>query len=276
MIRVIAENGVLYYHSQLIPCIHGFSTRIGGVSTLPHTKSLNLGVDRGDDRDTVLKNLELFADALGVSDKEFISVPQIHSADIRHVTSKNAGEGFFRDAESPCDGYIATEEGIVLGVRTADCVPILIYAPPNNNFGGAVMALHAGWRGTAAGIVTEAIERAVMLGAERDRMRAAIGPSICSDCYSVRSDFYESFRKMAGERLTETFVVRDASNKDRWYADLKGANRSLLTLGGLAPENVDVCRECTSCKPDEFYSHRYSGGVRGTMLSAITLKHKDG
>ena len=275
MIRVTAQNGVVFYRSPLIPCIHGFSTRIGGVSTLPHTQSLNLGVERGDSHKTVLENLSLFADALGISDGEIISVRQIHSAKIRRVGRSNAGEGFFSAERESCDGYIATEEGIALGVRTADCVPILIYAPPNDDFEGAVMALHAGWRGTAAGIVTEAVGRATELGARPRDMVVAIGPAICPRCYSVRSDFYCEFRSMAGESITAKYVLPDASVVDVWHADLKGANRELLLLAGLSEKNIDVSDECTCCMPDEFFSHRYSGGQRGTMLSVITLKKRN-
>ena len=80
MKRVVAENGVIYYRSEIIPCIHGFSTRIGGVSRLSHTKSLNLGFDRGDDPETVLENLELFSDALGLESEGIISVTPMITA----------------------------------------------------------------------------------------------------------------------------------------------------------------------------------------------------
>lgn len=269
MRRIVAGNGVTFYRSELIPCPHGFSTRLGGVSKLPHTASLNLGVDRGDEKETVLENLRLFADAVGVPMQEIISVSQIHSDKVRTVTKENCGEGFFKAETELCDGYIAQSKGVVLGIRTADCVPVLIYAPPHKDFDGAVMALHAGWRGTALGIVTKAVEKAKALGADPKEMRAAIGPSIGKCCYEVREDFYNKFLEMAGRELTEKYVHPKSGESGVYFADLKSVNRELLLRAGLPSENIDVSALCTCCCPDEFFSHRFSGGLRGTMLSII-------
>ena len=271
MERIISSNGVVYYRSKLIPCPHGFSTRLGGVSILEHTKSLNLGVDRGDEKETVLKNLKLFADAVGFSPKEVISVPQIHSSYVRYVTEDNAGEGFYCEPTDACDGYITDRQGVVLGVRTADCVPILLYAAPHNGFGGAVAAVHAGWRGTVSKIVINAIDKIIEKGAGLQEIKVAIGPAIEKCCYEVRDDFYHSFKEFAGEEITEKFVKSDTVRDGVWWADLKGVNRELLIQRGIPRENIDVCELCTCCMPDEFYSHRYTKGKRGTMLSVITL-----
>ncbi len=272
MERIIAPNRVVYYRSQLIPCKHGFSTRIGGVSRLSHTATLNLGVERGDSRETVIENLGLFADALGIKKESVISVSQIHSADIRYITEGMVGEGFFCPEGQSCDGYITDKIGVSLGVRTADCVPILLYAPPNENFGGAVAALHAGWRGTAKGIAKESIVRLSQMGAEPSRIKAAIGPSIGSCCYTVREDFYKEFESLCKKELTERYVR--FATADTWRADLKGANREILMECGVLSENIDVCTLCTCCHPEEFYSHRYSSGVRGSMLSVITMEKR--
>ena len=123
MERVVATNGVVFYRSELIPCPHGFSTRIGGISKLPHTAGLNLGLDRGDELDTVLENLSLFSEAVGFCKEQIISVPQIHSDKIRYVRAENCGEGILRAATEACDGYITDKAGVALGIRTADCVP---------------------------------------------------------------------------------------------------------------------------------------------------------
>lgn len=273
MERTVARNGVVYYRSNLIPCIHGFSTRIGGVSRLPHTASLNLGLERGDDRETVTENLSLFSDALGVECENIVSVSQIHSTKIRYITEKERGEGFFCPETEACDGYITDRRGVALGVRTADCVPILLYAPPTENFSGAVSALHAGWRGTAAGIAREAVEKLSKMGAEVSLIKAAIGPAIESCCYTVKADFYSEFKEKAGVLLTETYVT--AVSDGVWKADLKGANREILTECGLLDKNIDVCDRCTCCEPNEFFSHRYSKGLRGTMLSVIALDDRE-
>lgn len=271
MERVVAENNVVYYRSELIPCVHAFSTRLGGVSALPHTESMNLAFGRGDDRETVIENLRLFAEAVGFEAENTVSVDQVHSDRIRQISRTNFGEGYFKESLESCDGYISTEPDAVIGVKTADCVPILIYAPPNGSFGGAVMALHAGWRGTALGIASKAVERAVSLGATASEMKVAIGPSIGKCCYEVRDDFYAEFCKHAGRELTEKYVT-PCNDGEHFLADLKGANRELLERSGVLSLNIDVSKTCTCCEPDEFFSHRYTGGVRGTMLAVIKNK----
>ncbi|MBR6742187.1 MAG: laccase domain-containing protein, partial [Clostridia bacterium] len=111
-----AENGVEYYISDILPCTHAFSTRIGGVSGLSHTSSLNLAFGRGDGEDTVLENVSLFADAVGFNAKELISVPQIHSDIIIDTKKEMLGEGVFRDTDKKGDGYLITESGIFAAV----------------------------------------------------------------------------------------------------------------------------------------------------------------
>ncbi|MBQ9783383.1 MAG: peptidoglycan editing factor PgeF [Clostridia bacterium] len=270
MKRVIAPNGVVYERSELIPCAHGFSTRLGGVSTLSHTATLNLGFDRGDDAETVRCNLSRFAEAVGFDPTRLISVSQIHSARVRYVTAEHAGEGIDRPTAEPCDGYVTDQPDVVVGIRTADCVPILLYAPPQGAFGGAVAAVHAGWRGTAAGIVRVAVDRLCRLGAEPQTVRAAIGPSIGSCCYEVRQDFADSFRAMAGDGLTERYVLPIPGQPGVYRSDLKGANQELLLSAGLLPENLDCSDSCTMCDPKTFFSHRVSGGLRGSLLSVIS------
>ena len=272
MERIVAENGVVFYRSEIIPCKHGFSTRLGGVSQLSHTKSLNLGLDRGDSPETVYKNLALLSEALELECEGIISVSQIHSAIVRYVDKENRGEGLFKEEKLRCDGYVTDSEDISLGVRTADCVPILFYAPASEGFGGAVAAVHAGWRGTACGIAAEAVRRLCDIGADASKIRAAIGPSIGSCCYSVKKDFYESFLSLAGDELTERFVTPVSDGV--WIADLKGINREILHKCGVSYENIDVCGECTCCNSEEFFSHRYSKGIRGTMLSVINRSHR--
>lgn len=267
MERIVAENGVVFYRSRIIPCIHGFSTRLGGVSTFSHTASLNLGVERGDPHDIVLENLKLFSRAVGIEAESVISVSQIHSVKIREVSDAHRGEGFFVKETEPCDGYISSCPHISVGVRTADCVPVLLYAEKEDGT-SAVAALHAGWRGTAHGIVISAVERLFAKGYKAQNIKAAIGPAISNCCYTVREDFYRAFTDAAGESLTKEFVTPISDGV--WTADLKGANSKMLQNLGVLPENIDISGVCTCCRPDEFFSHRYSHGHRGTMLSVIT------
>ena len=106
MVKVTSNNGVVYYRSELISCPHGFSTRIGGVSTLPHTESLNLGIGRGDPYSTVIENLTRFANAIGVEPSSFISADQIQSANVRKVAEKDKGEGYYFSSTESWDGKL--------------------------------------------------------------------------------------------------------------------------------------------------------------------------
>lgn len=270
MRRIVAQNGVVYYRSELIPCLHGFSSRIGGVSEQTHTASLNLAFGRGDSRETVLENLFRFGEAVGFDVDRVISVNQIHSVKIRTVSAPDAGEGYLRETQEACDGYLTFDSGIVLGVKTADCVPILLYAPQGENQPACVAALHAGWRGSVGRIAGIAVEKMKAAGIDAGTVRGAIGPAIGACCYEVREDFRERFAETLGTVAAEKYV-RQADRPGVWYADIKALNRDILLESGLTPEHIDLSGLCTSCHPVEFFSHRYSGGHRGTMLSVISL-----
>ena len=184
---VTAPNGVCYVRSTHIACPHGFSTRIGGVSDLPHTASLNLTYGRGDSDAVVLANLARFAEAVGVSG-DVVSLPQVHGTAVRIVDEADRGMGYQRPADGTCDGYVTAAPGVALGVKTADCVPILLA----DEAAGVIGALHAGWRGTVAGIASVGVEKMIELGADPSRIVAAIGPSIGVCCYAVGDDFAEA------------------------------------------------------------------------------------
>lgn len=272
METVQAENGVEYVRSDLLRVPHGFSTRVGGVSTLPHTSSLNLAAGRGDPDETVIRNLSLFCEAVGVRAENVVSVPQIHSADVREVGKAERGMGYFRTAAFSCDGYVTADHGTAAGIKTADCVPILLCAEDSSGKPIAVGAVHAGWRGTTAGIVCEAVRKLLLLGGETSGIFAAVGPSVSPCCYEVGEDFYSAF----DPELRERFVVFQGINsegKRKYRADLKAANAYLLQKCGIPAENIDVSDECTCCADGgkKYFSHRRQKGVRGTMLSVIAL-----
>lgn len=268
MKRVTAPNGTVYYRSDIIPCPHGFSTRIGGVSTLAHTASLNLGVKRDDPDDIVIENLKLFSSAVGIDYKTVISATQIHSDIIREVDASNSGEGYLYPSKISCDGYVTDRRGVALGVRTADCVPILMYVERNDG-SEIISAVHAGWRGTRSLIAVKAAKR-LCENAPVEKLRVAIGPCIRSCCYEVDQRFFEEFVISVGKSAAEKFIVPSAQ-KGHYMADLAGINRHLLIELGVLKTNIDSSELCTCCNPTEFYSHRYSGEKRGTMLAVISL-----
>ena len=263
----------MFVKSKLLRSPHAFSTRRGGVSPWEHTSSLNLAFGRGDDEETVLKNLELFAKAVGFDPRRVISLPQIHSDTVYKVGRADAGQGYYnREAMREGDGYVTDEREIVLGVKVADCVPILFEAEKDGEI-VAVGAVHAGWRGTVARIQQRCVEMLCEEYAVSPRqIRAAIGPCIHSCCYEVDEPFRQAVTEALGQGMADDFVVAKKDAKGKYLCDLVGINKTLLTEAGLSPENVDLLDECTCCHPERFFSHRYSKGKRGTMLNVIFLE----
>ena len=269
--RMVESQGVSYLVSDLLQSRHGFSTRLGGISTQPHTASLNLAFGRGDERETVLENLERFAQAVGVDPRTVVSVPQVHGHTVHEVTAYHGGMGYYTPALLEGDGYVTADPFVTPGVKTADCTPILLEA----SVGGdvvAVAALHAGWKGTVADIAGEGVRKLTALAMERAgvaseeiTLRAAIGPCIHACCFEVREDCLSVVRGCLGD-MAETYIRRRG---EQTFLDLPALNRALLMRAGVAEENLDICSYCTACRTDLFYSHRASGGVRGTLLSVI-------
>lgn len=270
--QIYRKDENMLIKSKILRSAHAFSTREGGVSTLEHTKSLNLAFGRGDSDEVVLKNLEIFAEAVGIDPHGIISVPQIHSDIIYKVGRADAGEGYYKRANiREGDGYITDEKGITLGVKAADCVPILFEAEKGGEL-IAVGAVHAGWRGTVAGIAAKCVR---MLCEEYNvapsDIRAVIGPCIHKCCYEVGEDLKMAVEQRLGKEMSDLFVVPSADVENKYFCDLVGLNRHLLLEAGILPENLDVVDLCSCCHPELFFSHRFSNGKRGTMLNVISL-----
>ena len=262
----------MYVKSNSLHSPHAFSTRRGGVSKEKHTASLNLAFERGDGDEVVLENLKIFAEAVGFDAKSIISFPQIHSDKIFTVTRSDCGSGYFvREGIESGDGYVTTERGVALGIKTADCVPILFEAKKEGQV-VAVAAVHAGWRGTVAGIAAKCVERLKReAGVEVSDIAAAIGPCIHKCCYEVSRDVYDAVKRELGVAIADKFVISCGDN-GKYMCDLAGINCELLLNCGLCKDNVDILGECTCCMPEKYYSHRYSHGVRGTMLNVIFME----
>ena len=256
-----AENGVEFFISDILPCTHGFSTRIGGASVLSHTSSLNLAFGRGDDRDTVLCNVSRFADAVGFPADELISVPQIHSDVIIDANKEMLGEGVFKDTDKAGDGYIITERGVFAAVKTADCVPILI-ADKNKK---AVCAVHSGWRGTAKTISKNAINKMTdEYKIPKDDIICAIGPAIGKCCFEISNEVVEALSHIC---YYDKYVNKKSNGK--YMLDLKGINKQILINCGIKEENIDVSNICTKCDKDLFYSYRRQGESAGRNAAFI-------
>jgi polyphenol oxidase len=223
---------------------HAFTTRDGGVSPSPWA-SLNLGTLVGDDPVRVAENWRRLEAASGV---RFARVKQVHGA--RVIRADAASE-----PREEADAVISTTPGVAACVSVADCVPILLADPAT----GAVAAVHAGWRGTIAGIAREAVRALVGDdGGSAARLLAAIGPSIGPCCYEVSSDLADRFRVELGP------VIRDGAAP---RLDLWAANVRVLSSAGVRAERIDVLGRCTSCERDLFFSHRRDAGRTGRQMA---------
>ena len=253
------HGAVIYAASDAITVPHGFSTRAGGVSSLPHAATMNFTTSTGDSRENVRENYRIFLSALGLEAESRISSHQIHSARVRYVTEADGGRAF-----DDCDGFVTDRHGISLVVKTADCVPILLADAE----AGVIAAVHAGWRGTVGGIAENAVAEMLRLGAARERIRVAIGPCIHACCFEVKADFVEAVTAARGAEFANAHICpRDG----RLYADLVGMNLALLEAAGVEPSEVDVAADCTCCAPYLYHSHRATKGERGTMAAVIGM-----
>jgi YfiH family protein len=232
---------------------HGFSTRRGGVSTGRYA-TLNVGGKWGDDPEHVAHNRRRLAAAGGFDWARLYTAKQVHGARVALVVEGTLPE---RVAETEADVVATAVPGAVVGVYTADCVPILLADGE-----GRVAAAHAGWRGTVAGVASAAVEALVSIGAVREQLRVAMGPSICSRCFEVGDEVAAAF-----DALAPSSVIRSEGKKP--HVDLWEANRRVLVAAGVRDEAIDAAPPCTMCEPERFFSFRRDGGQIGQMLSFV-------
>ena len=256
-------------HSPKVTAI--FATRNGGVSGqapgTEHLSSLNFKFDsEGENSESVAENYRIIAASQGFCAENFFCLRQAHTDRIIIVDDKKLSEKRTRYClNGEADALITNIKGILLAVRTADCVPILLYDSMN----GAVGAVHAGWRGTFAQIGAKTVRRMTEIyGTNPADIQAAIGPAIGSCCYEVDVGFYQQFHKEYGDEINKFFILKSGSKP---LCDLKTMNKSFLIESGLSANNIEVSELCTMCNPELFFSHRRSGSKRGTMASFIGM-----
>ena len=259
----VEKHGKLEYEvSSLIAVPHCFTTRLGGVST-GHLESLNLGIHRGDDLRNVEENYRILGAAVGFEPGDTVFTRQTHTDVVRVVDGNNRGEGLYREVEPECDALVTNTPGLALCAFTADCTPILLHDPIT----GAVGAVHAGWRGTVAGIAARTVQAMCEnFGAKPENIRAAIGPNIGGCCFETGQDVPEALRQILGGDA-EAFI---RPKGEKYLVDLKGANRKILENAGVT--QVELSGSCTYCSPDRFWSHRRVGLDRGSLAAIIVCK----
>lgn len=245
----------LFIQSRLLPVRHGFSVRGGGVSQGAWA-SLNLGLSVGDEREHVLENLRRFTSEIGIPGTHLRAVSQVHGDRMLEATGPQ--ETSVPQALGEADALWTSASGLGVGVKTADCVPILLVDPESSR----VAAVHSGWRGTDLRIAKKAVERLAKEGSDPSKLLAAVGPCIQKCCYEVSDELAHRFRAR--------FDSHVVSIKQRTpHLDLSRAVRDTLIEAGLKTDRIDVLPDCTACDGERFFSHRRDRGVSGRHISFV-------
>ena len=238
--------------------VNGFSTRLGGVSDMPKD-ALSLAGFNDDKAENILENRRRFL-KLFPGDWALAGCWQVHGADVRIV--ENAAEA--KPAENErgdtiyCDAIVSDAEGVLAGIKTADCVPLLIGDPKT----GAFAAVHAGWRGTLAGIGVVAVKRlAAEYKAQPEDLRVAIGAAAGPCCYEVGSDVIDAFTS----KFADGSQLFTPTSEGHAFVDLLKSNRDQLVDAGVRLDRIHTAALCTMCRTDLFFSYRREKSVQGKV-----------
>jgi hypothetical protein len=298
-VPTVALNGVEWFPvpgwDQIQWLWHGFSTRRGGVTHVYCAEGaegeLNLGFTSEDDRANVIRNRQLLAEAAtGDPATPLVTLRQIHSSVVvsEGPILERAGVPGQQQSRKG-DGLMTSQSGLLLGIQTADCIPVLVVDRQRK----AVAAFHAGWRGTVRRIVENGIGRMRLeFGSRPEDLVAAIGPGVGQCCYAVGEEVVSEFESQFTYG-SELFREVDSSDPVRTqypmmflsqrapgqsspgtglHLDLVEANRRQLLASGLRPDAIQFVGACTQCHPELFFSHRGSRGRCGRMMAVIGMK----
>lgn len=246
---------------------HGFSTRLGGVSE-GYYASMNLSFDRGDKKEAVAENFRRIGEALGVRCEDMVLSRQTHTTNVRIVTDADRGKGITRERDyTDVDGLVTNVPGICLVTSYADCVPLFFVDPVKKVIGLS----HSGWRGTVGKIGRKTVELMhERFGSDPADILAAVGPSVCMDCYEVSGDVIEKFKEAFPENCWDQLFYEKPDGK--YQLDLWKANELIFQESGILPEHIAVTNICTHCNSDILYSHRAAGDKRGNLCAFLALK----
>ena len=246
---------------------HLFSTRLGGASSGIFS-SMNLSYTRGDDKEAVDENYRRIASLLGCEVSDIVCSDQTHTTNVRAVNEYDRGKGIIYPKDyTDVDGLITNVKGIVLATFYADCVPLFFIDVKNK----AIGLSHSGWRGTVGrmgALTVEAMRREY--GTKPEDICAAIGPSICQECYEVSEDVAEAFRQEFNKDGQSGQILLSKGN-GKYQLDLWRANQIILEEAGVSPEKIQVTDICTCCNPEYLFSHRASQGKRGNLGAFLGL-----
>lgn len=273
------ESGVLRVVEHEVPYLeypmlsetgivrHGFSTRLGGVSEGCYA-SMNLSFTRGDREEAVRENFRRIGVSMGIRCEDMVFSQQTHTTNVRVVTEQDRGMGMMRPLEyKDVDGLVTNVPEICLVTFYADCVPLYFVDPVKK----AIGLSHSGWRGTVGKIGKKTVELMTKeYGSDPADILAAVGPSICQECYEVSEEvilqFKENFPK---ECWNELFYKKE---NGKYQLNLWKANTLIFKEAGITEEHIAVTNVCTHCNSDILYSHRTTGDKRGNLAAFLALK----
>lgn len=265
------KNGIRYlqFPALLEPevCRHLFSTRIGGVSE-GDLGSMNLSYTRGDKPENVDENFRRIAGILSCTMDDFVLSHQTHTTNVRVITEADRGKGITRERDyEDVDGLITNVPGVVLSTFYADCVPLYFVDPVKK----AIGLSHSGWRGTVNKMGKVTVQKMMAeYGCNPNDIIAAIGPSICVDCYEVSMDVAQEFM-IAFKNADNLDSIVILKNEEKAMLDLWQANLAVLIEAGISKENISLPDICTACNKDILFSHRASNGKRGNLGAFLVL-----
>lgn len=242
-----------------------FTTRQGGISK-GMFESLNLSYTRGDDPAAVTENYRRVAAAMGGTLSDIVCSDQTHTTNVLRVDRSCGGYGVTRERPyTDVDGLVTNDPGVILATFYADCVPLYFVDPKNH----AIGLSHSGWRGTVGRMGRATLEKMKEeFGTDPKDVLAAIGPSICQDCYEVSEDVASAFAaEFAGH---ETEILIDKGN-GKYQLDLWRSNAIVMQEAGIEKEHLAVTNLCTCCNPKLLFSHRASHGKRGNLGAFLKI-----
>lgn len=237
---------------------HAFFTRLGGVSR-PPWDTLNFSAGVGDDPEAVAENLRRAAEDLGVDPRRLYFLSQVHGTASQALSGEEDRDEVVRRVG---DITVSRTPGVGCGVRTADCVPVLLA----DRRSGAVAAVHSGWRGTVENVVAAGVRALLTLIAEPPELVAAIGPHIERCCFEVGEDVAASLARAS--KRGDAVVLR-GEGEARPKVDLRAVVRAQLEEAGVDPAQIDDVPGCTVCDARRFHSYRRDRDKSGRLLSAI-------
>lgn len=247
--------------------IHGFSTRLGGVSK-GYLGTMNLSFTRGDETEAVLENHARFGMALGYDWNKLVFSNQVHQTKFHRVTREDCGKGITRKSDIlEIDGLVTNEPGVPMITFYADCVPLLFFDPVAK----VIAMAHSGWKGTVERIGAKMVEYMHReYGCEPKHIVCAIAPSICQSCYEVSEDVALRFLEVFGSGYGDELLIEKPNKK--YQLNLQKACEVTLLQAGVLESNLDVTDLCTCCNKDWLFSHRGSQGLRGNLAAVMMLR----